>query len=113
MRDARPGVLLAIAVASAAWAAEEAPSLTVASAHPVVVEGRGFAADEPVTLRTSINGEQFEKKVNADAKGCFTAQIADVDAECVPFRVSAEGERGSRAVTPQRVPPPCGVPIPP
>ena len=104
------GVACVAAVAAAA-AAEEGARLAVKDANPVVVEGGGFVAGEPVTLRTSINGQQFEQKVEADSEGCFTAQLAEVDAECFPFRVSAEGERGSRAVTPRRIPPPCGVQI--
>jgi hypothetical protein len=104
------GAACLAALASSAGS-EEGARLAVKDANPVVVEGSGFVAGEPVTLKTSINGQQIEQKVEADSEGCFTAKLAEMDAECFPFRVSAEGERGSRAVTPQRIPPPCGVQI--
>jgi hypothetical protein len=105
------GVLCLGALASPGTSEEQAARLALKDANPVVVEGSGFVAGEPVMLTTSINGQQIERKVEADSKGCFTATLAEMDAECFPFRVSAEGERGSRAVTPQRIPPPCGAQI--
>jgi hypothetical protein len=97
----------------AVTAAAERPTLAVADDNPVVVEGRGFVAEERVTLRTTIEGQDYQVVVKADAQGGLKAQIAERDAECLPFRVSASGDRGSKAVTPRRTPPPCGVPIPP
>ncbi len=85
----------------------------VAETSPVVVEGRGFVAKERVTLRASIAGQVFKQKVKADADGRFTAQLTEMNAECQPFRVSAAGHRGSRAVTPRSVPAPCGMQIQP
>jgi hypothetical protein len=89
------------------------PLLALADSNPVVVEGHRFAAKERVTLRTSIDGKDYEVTVEADADGSFKAQIAEVDAECRPFQVSAAGDKGSKATTPKRVPPPCGAPIQP
>jgi hypothetical protein len=108
----RFAVLIAAALAALTVAAERA-TLSVADDNPVVVEGRGFVADERVTLQTTIDGQDYQVVVRADAQGLLKAQIADKDAECLPFRVSASGDRGSKAITPRRIPPPCGVPIPP
>jgi hypothetical protein len=100
-------------VASSASTAEQRPSLVVADDNPVVIAGRGFVAQERVTLQTSIAGQSYKQTVKADREGRFSTQIAEVDAACLPFTVSAAGQRGSRAVTPKRIPPPCGVPIQP
>lgn len=108
----RLAVFIAVALA-AVTAAAERPTLSVADDNPVVVEGRGFVGDERVTLRTTIDGQDYEVVVTADAQGRLKAQIAEKDAECLPFRVSASGDRGSKVITPRRIPPPCGVPIPP
>jgi hypothetical protein len=110
-------IRLAVLVTAAALAclsgAAERATLAVADDNPVVVEGRGFAAKERVTLRTTIEGQDYKVVVKADAEGRLKTQIAEKDAKCLPFRVSAAGDRGSKAVTPRRIPPPCGVPIQP
>jgi hypothetical protein len=113
-----PAALVALSacspqVASSASKADQRPRLVVADDNLVVVEGRGFVAQEQVTLETSIAGQSYKHTVKADREGRFTKQIAEVDAACLPFTVSAAGQRGSRAVTPKRIPPPCGVPIQP
>jgi hypothetical protein len=105
--------VLAAAPLACVSAAAERPTLEVADDNPVVVEGRGFVAKERVTLRTTIGGQEYKRVVKADTDGRLKAQIAEEDAACLPFRVSAAGDRGSRAVTPRRIPPPCGVPIQP
>ena len=105
-------VLLTGCVVSASAVADK-PLLAVADDNPVVVEGHRFVANERVTLRTSIAGKDYEVVADADADGRFKAQIAEIDAECKPFQVSAAGDKGSKAATPKRVPPPCGVPIQP
>lgn len=102
-------IVLAPLVASAAPAVGRRPSVEVVDDNPVVVEGRGFAAREKVTLRTHIAGQAYKQTVTADADGHFKAQMAETDAQCDPFRVSAAGDRKSRAVTPRRIPPPCGM----
>lgn len=90
-------------------------TLAVANDNPVVVVGRGFLRGERVTLRTSINGQLYKKTVVANTLGRFSTQLAQVDAECWPFAVSAVGARGSRATALRKIviPPPCSVPIQP
>jgi hypothetical protein len=105
-------LLLAGCVASASPVAAK-PLLALADDNPVVVEGHRFAARERVTLRTSIDGKDYQVTVEADADGSFKAQIAEVDAACRPFQVSAAGDKGSKATTPKRVAPPCGAPVQP
>ena len=85
------------------------PSLEVVGENPVVVEGRRFAGNERVTLKASIAGRHYEVVVTADADGHFKAQVAETDAQCAVYRVSAAGDRRSRAITPRRIPPPCGM----
>ena len=108
-----PLAVLSAAVLACTSGAAERPTLAIADDNPVVVEGRGFVAKERVTLQTTIAGQDYKVVVKAGADGRLTTQIAKKDAVCLPFRVSAAGDRGSKAVTPRRIPPPCGVPIQP
>ena len=103
--------LSATGPAPAASPAPRRPSLAVVESNPVVVEGRGFAAREKVTLRTNIAGQEYKQVVTAEPDGHFKARMAETNAECATFRVSAAGERGSRAVTPRPIAPPCGMQI--
>lgn len=97
-----------------ASAGKQRATLALVKENPVVVVGRGFLRGERVTLRTAINGQRFTRTVTANRYGRFTRQVADVDAECWPFTISASGMRGSHAVTRKiNIPPPCGVPIQP
>lgn len=89
-------------------------TIGLVSESPLTVSGRGFAARERVTLRTAVNGEKVTKIVIASRTGGFRARMGDVDAECWPFVVSAQGTRGSVAALRRiNIPPPCGVPITP
>lgn len=81
---------------------------------PLVVSGRAFVRAERVTLRTSLEGRRYTKRIVASQVGRFTTRIANVDAECSPFVVTAVGARGSRATLRRIIiPPPCGIPIAP
>jgi hypothetical protein len=109
------GLLLLVAVPLASGGTSRArATIALADDSPVVVAGRGFARAERVTLRTTVNGRRFTRIVVAGRYGRFTARVANVDAECSPFAVSAVGERGSRAALRRiKIPPPCGPPIAP
>jgi hypothetical protein len=113
--SASAALLLAGTLVIAASAVTRRATVAVADANPVLVVGRGFLRGERVALRTSINGQLYKKTVLANNLGRFSTRLAQVDAECWPFAVSAVGARGSRATALRKIviPPPCSVPIQP
>ena len=105
--------LLATVFASSGEAEKQRASLNLVDDNPVVVEGRGFSAGESVTLRTSIAGQQITRKVKADSEGKFSSQLSDANAECSPLTISAEGQRGGRAMVRRLNMQPCGMQVQP
>jgi hypothetical protein len=101
---------LAAALVISAPAAKRHPTLRLVSDNPVTVVGRGFARGERVVLRTMVNGGAFKKTVRANSVGAFRTQLAEVDAQCSPFQISAVGARGSVTSTQRiRIPEACGM----
>jgi hypothetical protein len=91
-------VTAALALVLAAGAATPPPTLKARGHNPLVVSGTGFRAAERVTVivRTSA---LYVRRVTAGAQGGFTARFDGVHyAPCVPYRVTATGAKGSRAV---------------
>jgi hypothetical protein len=107
-------VVLAVGAAQATSATDKTrASLLMLEDNPLRVAGRGFVARERVRLRTTVNGRRLAKTVRATPQGRFSAQF-QVDAECWPFVVYADGGSGSRATLRRiRIPPPCGALITP
>lgn len=89
------------------------PVLTVVSDDPITVAGRGFRRSERVTLRASVGGSTYTRRMRAGRTGRFTARFAGVGANCRPFAVTAVGRGGSRATTRLVIPPPCGILVQP
>jgi hypothetical protein len=115
---ALPAALLALSsVAAAATDGAEVkrrPAVAVVSESPLTVTGRGFRRFERVTVRTTVQGTAYTRRVRAGRAGRFTARFAGVDAECHPFAVTAVGGRGSRAAAKRiGIPPPCGIVVQP
>ena len=110
------GLLFLALVVSAASASPAArrPSLALVSDDPVVVSGRGFVSRERVTLRATVGGREFSKRVLASRFGRFTTEVADADATCSPFVITARGRTGTTATLKRiNIPSPCGVVIQP
>jgi hypothetical protein len=115
---ALPAALLALSsVAAGATGGAEIkrrPALAVADQSPLVVTGRGFGRFERVTVRATVHGATYTRRVRAGRRGRFTARFGGVSAECHPFGVTAGGARGSRASMRRiAIPPPCGIVIQP
>jgi hypothetical protein len=113
-----PAALLLLSSAAAApivgAEVKRRPTLAVVAESPLTVAGRGFRSFERVTVRTSVRGTAYTRRVRAGRTGGFTARFASVNAECHPFAVTAVGGRGSRAAARRiRIPPPCGIAIQP
>jgi hypothetical protein len=115
-RLVKPAVVLVLLVSvgaahtAAAGTAKKRPALMLVDTDPLRVAGGGFARRERIKLRTTVNGRLLRRTVTAGATGRFVAQF-QVDAECWPFVLYAEGGSGSRAVLRRiRIPPPCGPP---
>jgi hypothetical protein len=117
LQQLSPVFLLIIALVTvfvfSARAEKQRASLDLVDDNPVIVEGRGFAAGESVTLRTSIAGQQITRKVKADSEGKFTTQLSDANAECSPLTISAEGKGGRRALMRRLNMQPCGMQVQP
>jgi hypothetical protein len=118
-RVVKPAIVLALVVAvgaahsAAAGTAKRRSALLLLDTNPLRVAGGGFARRERVRLRTTVNGRQLRKIVTATATGRLVAEF-QVNAECWPFVLYAEGRSGSRAVLRRiNIPPPCGAPITP
>jgi len=82
------------------------PSVTVPRLVPVVVKGSSFVSGEriKVVIRIPL---AYRKWVTASSRGRFTATFRVAAGKCVTIRVSAVGNKGSRAST--TVPGNCGV----
>lgn len=106
-------LVLATTFAFSGQAEKQRASLNLVDDNPVVVEGRGFRSGESVTLRTSIAGQQITRKVKADSEGKFTTELSDANAECSPLTISAEGQRGGRAMVRRLNMQPCGMQVQP
>jgi hypothetical protein len=107
-------LVLALVVPAASSAAGQRPLLALVNDDPVVVSGRGFVSRERITLRATVGGAQFSKRVFASRFGRFTAEVADADATCSPFVITARGRTGTTATLKRiNIPAPCGVVIQP
>jgi hypothetical protein len=94
--------------------AERRPALAVVSDNPLTVAGRGYRRFERVTVRTSVHGSTYTRRIRAGRLGRFTVRFARVSAECHPFAAAAVGAGGSRASARRiAIPPPCGMVIQP
>jgi hypothetical protein len=102
---------VATTTALAASEAKRRPHVAVTKQDPVVVAGRYFAARERISVRLTVNGLPYAKRLRATRAGTFRATFAEADAQCQPFTVSARGATGSRATQTRtfNIPPPCGI----
>ena len=105
-------LLLAAAVLAALIAlpftagARTRPSVTVVRLIPLVVKGSSFVSGERVKVVIRIP-VAYRKWVTASSRGRFTATFRVAAGKCVTIRVSAIGNKGSRAST--TIPARCGV----
>lgn len=109
-------VALGLAVAGTAFAASDIetkrrPAVVVTREAPVVVAGRGFLRGERVALKVVIGSRAFKRTLRATTAGTFRATIAEADAKCHPYTVTAVGAQGTRAMQTRsfNIPPPCGM----
>jgi hypothetical protein len=115
MRAAAAALLAAAAVApAAASAAAGPPSLRYATTPKFVVKGVNFKAGEHITVIVSSGGLHVGHAIASD--GVFSAYLGPLKvAKCMPLRITAVGNRGSRAVLSTPAPlcsmaPPPGMP---
>jgi hypothetical protein len=85
-----------IAIQVTAAGARRHPSVTVARVIPVIVQGAGFASAERVKVVVRLP-KLYRKTVTATRRGRFTATFRVAAGKCNTIRVSAIGNRGSRA----------------
>ncbi len=108
MRVAAAAVLmLVLAVPATGAQSPRRASLKLESLTPLLIDGRHFAAREPVLITYLAAGE--EKRVvgvRAKRNGRFRVSFDLRLDRCEPFTVRAAGLRGSRAVL--QVEPSCG-----
>lgn len=115
--DVKPvaALIVSLVLASSAGAAVAAkPSVSVVPGLTnVLVKGQGFRAGEGVRLIVFHSGTKIVKRLTATAEGTFRVRVAvgAVD-DCLFSVISAVGDRGSRASTPN-MPSSCGPPIQP
>jgi len=82
------------------------PSVTVTRVTPVVVRGAGFHSAESVKVVVRLPAV-YRKTVIATRRGRFVAYFHVAAGKCITIRVSAIGNKGSRAST--KVPATCKV----
>jgi hypothetical protein len=100
---------VATTIAAAVLTGGPDPALRVSSEAPMTVEGRGFGAQEAVTVTLKAGPDTYHRRVTADAEGAFRATLQGVPVDpCGGLAVTAIGAEGSRASAklPQRLCPP-------
>jgi len=103
-------LILGEATSSSPAKTKPRPAVIGVGESPVVVAGRGFARGERVTVRAAVEARRYVRVVRANAQGRFAARFETVNAECLPFQVSAVGRSGRTAAHRRiQIPPPCGV----
>jgi hypothetical protein len=109
-------VALGVAVAGTALGASDIqtkrrPAVVMTREAPVVVSGRGFQRGERVALKVAIGSRAYKRTVRAGTTGTFRATLAEADAKCHPYTITAVGARGTRATQTRtfNIPPPCGM----
>ena len=88
------------------------PVVVLVSDDPVSLRGRNFAARELLTIRVSVTGRTYSKRLRASSLGTFKARFESALAsECSPLGISVTGAAGSRAVFSRKIqiPPACGI----
>ena len=103
------GLVLVLVLALPAWGAKPRRAwLELRSTDPVVVVGRGFAAQEPILVSANAGNARGVVPLIARRNGTFRARFKLRLGRCTPLTVRAIGTRGSRAIL--QADPGCGRP---
>src|SRR5262245_16080427 len=91
-------VVVSVLALAAPVSAAVGPSVKLASEHPIVVRGSGFAPRDRVVVKVSKARLALKRTVVASAKGTFSTRWArSLPTECATTRVTAGGTSGRRA----------------